>query len=57
MDSGNNEFGLDRFEKALMAHDGKTPQDMIQSIVKEIDKFTGNIPQHDDITMIIFRIR
>jgi serine phosphatase RsbU (regulator of sigma subunit) len=57
MDSGNNEFGLDRFEKALLAHDGKTPQDMIQSIVKEIDKFTGNIPQHDDITMIIFRIR
>ncbi|HOT43360.1 MAG TPA: SpoIIE family protein phosphatase [Spirochaetota bacterium] len=56
MDSGNNEFGLDRFEKALTANDGKMPQDMIQSIVKEMAKFTGNIPQHDDITMIIFRI-
>ncbi len=57
MDSDKNEFGLDRFEKALAASDGKTPQDMVVSIVKEIEKFTGNIPQHDDITMIIFRIR
>ncbi len=57
MDSNNNEFGLDRFEKVLLANEGRSPQDMIHSIVKEIEKFTGTIPQHDDITMIIFRIR
>ncbi len=56
MDADNNEFGLDRFQKTLLASEGKHPQDMIKSVIKEIDKFTGAIPQHDDITMIIFRI-
>jgi serine phosphatase RsbU (regulator of sigma subunit) len=57
MDAKGNEFGHDRFQKALLANDGKTPQEMIKSVVKEINAFTGNIPQHDDITMIIFKIR
>lgn len=56
MDSNGNEFGLDRFKKALLANQGKNPQDMIQSLVNEINTFTGSIPQHDDITMIILRI-
>ncbi len=57
MDAVSNEFGLDRFKNALLAYDGNNPQDMIQSVVKDINTFTGTIPQHDDITMIVFRIR
>ncbi len=56
MDADNNEFGMDRFHKALLAHEGKHPQEMTISVIKEIDTFTGAIPQHDDITMIIIRI-
>lgn len=56
MDASNNEFGLERFKKSLLAHAGKSPQELIQSVIKEIDSFTGAISQHDDITMIIFRI-
>lgn len=56
MDANGNEFGLERFERALLANNGKNPQEMIQSLVNEIDAFTGTIPQHDDITMIILRI-
>ena len=56
MDANRNEFGLERFQKSLLAHAGKTPGDMVQAIVKEIDAFTGTIPQHDDITMIILKI-
>jgi len=57
MDAKHNEFGLGRFQKTLHANDGKNPKEMIKSVVKEINSFTGNIPQHDDITMIIFKIR
>lgn len=56
MDSRRKEFGLDRFHKSLLTYSGKSPSDMVQAIVKEIDAFTGNLPQHDDITMLILRI-
>ena len=56
MDAAGNEFGLGRFEKALLSNAGKNPQDMIYSVVTDINAFTGSIAQHDDITMIIFRI-
>jgi sigma-B regulation protein RsbU (phosphoserine phosphatase) len=57
MDADRNEFGLDRFQKVLLAHEGKSPQEMVREIVKEIDSYTGAIPQHDDITMIIIKIK
>jgi len=56
MDAENNEFGLDRFQKALLAYEGAHPQEMINSVINEINAFTGAIPQHDDITMIIIKI-
>jgi serine phosphatase RsbU (regulator of sigma subunit) len=57
MDANRNEFGLERFHKILLTHAGKSPQEMVLEAVKEIDSFTGAIPQHDDITMIIIKIK
>jgi serine phosphatase RsbU (regulator of sigma subunit) len=57
MDARHKEFGLERFQKSLIENEGKNPQEMIKYIIKDINAYTGNIPQHDDITMIIFRIR
>ena len=57
MDARHKEFGLERFQKTLLSNEGKHPQEMIKSVVKEINSFTGNIPQHDDITMIIIKIQ
>jgi serine phosphatase RsbU (regulator of sigma subunit) len=57
MDARHKEFGLERFQRTLRSNEGNNPQEMIKAVVKEIHSFTGNIPQHDDITMIIFRIR
>jgi len=57
MDAKNNEFGVDRFHKALLDNYGKHPQQMIESVINTLNKFTGNVQQHDDITMIIIRIK
>lgn len=56
MDSLGNEYGLDRFKKALLHGAGKTPGKMIDGVISDIRAFTGSIPQHDDITIIICKI-
>jgi serine phosphatase RsbU (regulator of sigma subunit) len=57
MNAENQEFGLDRFMKSLTNNCNKSPEDLIKAVVKDINFFTQNIPQHDDITMIVFKIR
>ena len=57
MNSENQEFGLDRFLKSLIDNSTKSPDDLIKAVVRDINLFTQNIPQHDDITMIVFKIR
>ena len=56
MDAHNNEFGRERFYRVLRESYGKTPEQMIDSVVQALNNFTGSIPQHDDITMIALRV-
>ena len=56
MDSQNNEFGMERFHNSLLKNYNKNPQGLIDALVKDINTFTKNIPQHDDITIITFKI-
>jgi sigma-B regulation protein RsbU (phosphoserine phosphatase) len=56
MDSRGNEYGIDRFKKALLQGAGKTPVKMIDGVIADIRAFTGATSQHDDITMIICKI-
>lgn len=56
MNAERDEYGLGRFQTCLLASAGKRPADMVQAVVKDIESFTGTLPQHDDITMIILRI-
>lgn len=57
MNAKNDEFGLERFYAALKTSNGKSPQQMIDTVVRELKKFTGTTPQHDDITLIALRIK
>ncbi len=56
MDSQGNEYGIERFKKALLQGAGKTPAKMIEGVISDIRAFTGSTLQHDDITMIICKI-
>ena len=57
MDADENEFGIERFHEALLENSGKSPEEMIEGVVRRINVFTGRIPQHDDITIIILRVK
>jgi serine phosphatase RsbU (regulator of sigma subunit) len=50
------EFGEQRLIEALRQNRGASPQNLLDSIVKEVRRFSGR-EQHDDITLIIARSR
>lgn len=56
MDADRNEYGDERFHKALLVNYGKKPDELIQAVMDDINTFTGKIPQHDDVTMIVVKI-
>ena len=48
-------FGNDRMLAALNRHPDATPEQLLDTVKKEIDAFVGDAPQFDDITMMDFR--
>lgn len=54
--NAGEEFGEERLIAALRQNRGSSPQDLLDSIVKEVRRFSGR-EQHDDITLIIARGR
>lgn len=47
------EFGFDRIEKVLSENPGKNPEELLTLITDEVNKFTENSEQHDDLTLLI----
>jgi len=56
MNTKNEEFGMERFGRAVAAAAGKNAADFSQAVVSEIDKYTAGTEQHDDITMVNLRL-
>jgi sigma-B regulation protein RsbU (phosphoserine phosphatase) len=53
--SRDEQFGDERLEKLAMECTGQTPKEFTDSVMAEIDKFIGEFPRSDDITMMILR--
>ena len=50
------EFGEDRLCELLVSQNGATPREMQKNILKHVQEFTANAPQHDDITMVLLKL-
>lgn len=51
--NANNElYGMDRLTEILGEHSDLTPTELLPVIKNDIDKFVGDAPQFDDITML-----
>lgn len=50
------EFGEERIKKVLTESKLKTTKEIIEDILKNIRKFQGRAPQHDDITLIAIKV-
>lgn len=50
---GNNElYGTDRLKAVLDKNKDKTPEELLPEIKADVDRFVGDAPQFDDITML-----
>ncbi|MBN1633049.1 MAG: SpoIIE family protein phosphatase [Ignavibacteria bacterium] len=47
------EFGFERIEKTLSENSERTPDELLTLITEEVNKFTENSEQHDDLTLLI----
>lgn len=51
----NKEYGLKNFKKSMTAHADKQPEEFINNITDDAYKFFANIPQKDDIAILVIR--
>ena len=49
------EYGEGRLMAALIANTAATPQDLLNGIMMDIDRFAAGMPQHDDITLMLLK--
>jgi sigma-B regulation protein RsbU (phosphoserine phosphatase) len=56
MTADGEEFGEDRLLAAISRHRTQSASALIQSICADVSAFTGNVPQHDDMTVVVVRV-
>ena len=51
----NELYGEDRLKAFLNSHAGSSVMEICRAVKKDVDDFTGEAPQFDDVTMLAFR--
>jgi phosphoserine phosphatase RsbU/P len=57
MNSADEEFDEERLIEAVRACASRPAVDMITAILERVDAFTGAAPQHDDMTLVVVRVK
>ncbi|MEN9938906.1 MAG: hypothetical protein RLZZ387_5485 [Chloroflexota bacterium] len=55
-DAAGQLFGFERLEQLLAAHGALPPEQLIDLVLLDIGRFTGNAPHHDDITLVVVQV-
>ncbi|MGM9552298.1 MAG: SpoIIE family protein phosphatase [Clostridia bacterium] len=56
-DKNNQLYGEERLLKTVNQNIGKDTKDLCEAVKMEVDKFVGNAPQFDDITMLSVELK
>ncbi|MBL7995055.1 SpoIIE family protein phosphatase [bacterium] len=56
MNDKEEEFGEERLEALLKKTLHRPPDEMITSIINEVNKHAGNMPQMDDMTLVVLKM-
>ena len=57
MNRSLEEFTLERFLYSLKQNRNRNAKDTVKAIRDKITEFSGNIPQHDDLTLVVIKRR
>jgi sigma-B regulation protein RsbU (phosphoserine phosphatase) len=52
----SEEYGRDRLIQFFSTYADKGPEALLKNLITDIHKFAGGTPQHDDITLVAFRV-
>ena len=52
-----DEYGEERLINVLNANIGLGADDLLQAVMRDVQAFTGVVPQHDDITCMVVKIQ
>lgn len=55
MNEKNQEFGDDRLMASIRAHGNCSSEECIRRICDDVRAFAGDLPQHDDMTMVVIK--
>ena len=56
MNAESDCFGESRLERLVEEHGHLAPEELRERILREIQAFVGDAPQHDDMTMILLKM-
>ncbi len=56
-DANNQLYGMERLTAVLNSVKDKRPDEILPAVKTDIDKFVGDAPQFDDITMVCFEFK
>lgn len=53
--SEGESFSIDRLESLVSQHGYNSASALLQQIVQEVGRFSHNVPQHDDMTLVVMK--
>jgi len=57
MNKQREEFGTERLKKIIDNTDSENPGEIINRILLDVKSFIGKAPQHDDMTLVVVRVK
>ena len=51
------EYGIDRFTACVVENMQGTSKEIREAVVRDVIAFAGDRPQHDDITIMVLKVR
>jgi sigma-B regulation protein RsbU (phosphoserine phosphatase) len=55
MNERHDQFGEDKLISLIEKNRNLSSRELINLVIKEVDKFVDNFPQHDDMTMVVVK--
>ncbi len=57
MNEAHEEYGMDRLFAVVRGNKRESSREISNRILEDVNRFVGNAPQHDDETLLIFKMR